>query len=233
MQQPASGATADPHRPDGVNHCRLLWDLLGSSNGNHFPKTTGLEASTWGLEETPPCQGALGWGEPGPPTLILTQTPNPDPEPNPNPNLDPDPGPDPNPNLDPDLDPNPNADHSPDSNIDPDPNPNPNPDPYPNPNPDPLLSLSSRLILCSLPCWKQCGHPEQGNLEQLLAAAQERPALPTCPNGPHAAICAWGWVGWEGPGPLWSPSPSWEVPGGCWSSPELLCWMWPLHAGSL
>lgn len=45
------------------------------------------------------------------------------------------------------------------------------------------------------------------------------PALTARPDGPLRL----GLDGEEGLGLLWSPSPNWEVPGGCWSSPELLC----------
>lgn len=55
-------------------------------------------------------------------------------------------------------------------------------------------------------CWQPLGRPRSHRLPRWAPCCRLRLGLD----------------GEEGLGLLWSPSPNWEVPGGCWSSPELL-----------
>lgn len=177
----------------------------------------------------PNLPGCVGQGRAGPPDPDPNPNPVPNPDSNPNSNPNPDHNPDPNPNpgpdsnLDPDLDPDPNP--NPNSNPNPDSNPHPDldPDSKPNPDPDPDLSLSFHKVdTVFIARLEATWSPRAG---QPGAAAGSCSGAPCSPHSPRWALCCrlrLGLDGGEGPGLLRSPSPSWEVPGGCWSSPELL-----------
>lgn len=72
MQQLVSGATADPHRPAGVNHLRRLQDLPGSSSGN-IPKKHRVRRQHMGPGGAPNLPGCIG--------LERARSPKPDPKP--------------------------------------------------------------------------------------------------------------------------------------------------------